>query len=226
MRVLRSRAATREADRRATAAMLDAAGERGEPAVRVWTPHRQVAFGRRDTHEAGYEDARRIAEDRGFTPVERSVGGRAVAYTGSTLAFARAVPIDDMRQGLDDRYTRVTDRVRGALRAVGVPAERGEPEDSFCPGAHSLSHRGKIAGIAQRVQSDAALVSGIVLVDGHEEVADVLDPVYEALGALFDPDSVGSVARAGGQVDAVASEIESTLVGDRDPRIERVDRKP
>jgi lipoate-protein ligase A len=211
--------------------MLEAVGERGEPALRVWTPHRQVAFGRRETNEAGYEAARAIARDRGFTPVERSVGGRAVAYTGSTLAFALAVPIEDQRSGLDERYAHATDRVQRALWRLGVPARRGEPAGSFCPGRHSLSYSGKLVGIAQRVRSEGALVSGIVVVDDHGEIASVLEPVYNALGAPFDRGSVGSVARAGGRADpdAVAREIESRLVGERETRIERieeVDRKP
>lgn len=224
MRVLRGRAVTRRADRAATAAMLDTVGDCGEPAVRVWTPYRQVAFGRRDTHETGYEGACRVAEEHGFTPVERSVGGRAVAYTGSTLAFALALPIEDPRRGMDERYERVRDRIQRALRRVGVPTRQGEPADSFCPGTHSLQYHGKLAGIAQRIRSDAALVAGVVIVDDHLAIAGVLDPVYEALGVPFDPDSVGSVARAGGRVEAVAGEIESALIGDRDPRTERVDR--
>ena len=228
MRVLRGRAETRAADREATAEMLETAGERGEPAVRVWAPHRQVAFGRRESREPGYEAAREAAERRGFAPVERSVGGRAVAYTGSTLAFALALPVKDMREGMNERYERATDRVQRALWRVGVPVQRGEPPHSFCPGRHSLSHRGKVVGIAQRVRSDSALVSGIVVVDDHEEIARVLEPIYAALEAPFDPDSVGSVERAGGRADprAVAREIESWLVGDREARIERVDRKP
>jgi octanoyl-[GcvH]:protein N-octanoyltransferase len=228
MRVLRGRAETRDSDREVTAGMLETAGEHGEPALRVWTPHRQVAFGRRERNEPGYEAAREAARERGFAPVERSVGGRAVAYTGSTLAFALALPIENVREGLDERYEHATDRVQSALREVGVPAERGEPPDSFCPGRHSLSYRGKLVGIAQRVRSDSALVSGIVVVDGHEEIARVLEPVYAALEAPFDPDSVGSVERAGGEADSrvVAREIESWLVDDREARIERVDRKP
>lgn len=228
IRVLRGRAETRSADRQVTADMLDTTGERGEPALRVWTPHRQVAFGRRETREVGYEAAREAAEQRGFVPVERSVGGRAVAYTGSTLAFALALPIEDQRRGLDERYVRVTDRIQRALWRIGAPVQRGEPADSFCPGQHSLSYHGKLVGIAQRVRSDSALVSGIVVVDDHEPIADVLGPVYGALDVSFDPDSVGSVARAGGRADpdAVAREIESWLVGDRETRIDRVDRKP
>lgn len=215
-------------DRRVARELLETAGENRELAVRVWTPHRQLAFGRRDANEPGYEEARRIAEERGFPAVERGVGGRAVAYTGGTLAFARAIPIEDPRTGLDERYEAATERVREALADLGVTAEHGEPPDSFCPGAHSLSSGGKIVGIAQRVTSGAALVSGIVVVTDREEIAGVLSPVYDALSVPFDPGSVGSVARAGGpsDPDRVARAIESRLVDDAPREIEQVDRKP
>lgn len=228
MRVLRGRAESIEADRQRTRELLDFAGETHEPALRVWTPHRQLAFGRRDANEPGYEEACRIAENRGFPPLTRSVGGRAVAYTGTTLAFAHAVPIDDARKGLDKRYDEASERLENALAELGIEAERGEPSNSFCPGAHSLSANGKIVGIAQRVTQNAALVSGVVIVADHEEIADVLQSVYNALSVPFDPDSVGSVARAGGPADPerVARAIEDELVGDREKRIERVDRKP
>lgn len=207
--------------------MLEAAGEEREPAVRVWAPRRQLAFGRRDANEASYEEARRVAEERGFPAVERSVGGRAVAYTGRTLAFAHAIPVEDTRTGLNARYDEATERVQGALSDLGVETERGEPPESFCPGAHSLSSGGKVVGIAQRVASGAALVAGIVVVADHWEVAGVLGPVYDALSVPFDPASVGSVAHAGGPSDpeTVARAIEGELVGDARMEIERVDRK-
>ena len=81
MRVLRGRAASIEADRKVTRELLAVAGETREPALRVWTPGRQLAFGRRDANEPGYEEARRIAENTGFPPVERSVGGGVFYYT-------------------------------------------------------------------------------------------------------------------------------------------------
>jgi len=224
VRVLRGREATIEADRERTARMLAEAGERREPTLRVWSPYRQLAFGRRDTHEVGYDRAVEIAREHGFPPVERSVGGRAVAYTGTTLAFAHAMPIDDPRRGMAERYGRTTERVRKGLRTVGVDAERGEPPESFCPGDHSLSASGKLVGIAQRITSKSALVSGVAIVDGHEEIAAVLEPVYDALSVPFDPGSVGSVARAGGDADPerVARAIESALLDGEEPRPERI----
>ncbi|WP_306055283.1 lipoate--protein ligase family protein [Natronococcus wangiae] len=225
MRVFRGRAETIAADREASERLLEVAAA-GEPAVRVWIPHRQVAFGRRDSRLEGYDRAREAAGERGFPPVERSVGGRAVAYDGeTTIAFARAEPIDDFRRGTDARYERLTAAVEAALEGLGVDLERGEPDDSFCSGAHSLSTADasgprKIVGIAQRVRQDAALVSGILVVDHRDELAGVLEAVYDELGVPFDPATVGSAAAAGGPSDpnGIRRKLEAALVGDdRDP---------
>ncbi|WP_255169110.1 lipoyl protein ligase domain-containing protein [Natrononativus amylolyticus] len=230
MRVFRGRAATIEDDRAASGRLLETTAETGEPAVRVWTPHRQVAFGRRDSRLEGYDRARAAADEAGFPPVERSVGGRAVAYDGeTTLAFARTEPVADFRRGTDGRYDRLTADVAAALRDLGVEPEPGEPADSFCPGAHSLSASvdgapAKLVGIAQRVTTEAALVSGILVADNRSALAGVLEPVYDALDVPFDPTTVGSVAAAGGSAGPVrvCETLEAALVGDRSPTVERI----
>ncbi|WP_137288015.1 lipoyl protein ligase domain-containing protein [Natronorubrum halophilum] len=235
MRVIRGRAKTIDADRDVSRRLLSSAGG-GEPAVRVWTPHRQIAFGRRDRRLEGYDRARELARERGFPPVERGVGGRAVAYDGeTTLAFARAEPVADFRRGTGERYERATNAVERALRSLeaGLDPVRGEPEDSFCPGAHSLSlatedgERRKVVGVAQRVRQDAAVVAGIVLVDRRETLADALEGVYGALEVPFDRESVGTVGSEGGPSDptVVRSALEDALVGDEraDATVESVD---
>ena len=206
MRVYRGRADTIEADRAAAERIVDLVGDEREPAVRVWRPHRQVAFGRRDAREDGYGRARDISAAHDFPAVERDVGGRAVAYTGSTVAFARVTPVDDMRSGLQDRYDVATADLLDALAELRVDAHGGEPSDSFCPGTHSVQtddgdRARKLAGLAQRVHGDAAVVAGVLTVRDHEAVAAVVDPVYEALDVAFDPETVGSIARAGGNGD-------------------------
>ena len=264
--VYRGRAQTVDADREASAALFDHAAD-GERAVRVWRPHRQVAFGRRDRNESGYEAAKQAAGDRDFPPVERAVGGRAVAYDGeTTMAFARAEPVADVRTGIQERYDAVTGALESALADLGIDVERGEPADAFCPGSHSLrlsggvegndrgegagrcegddrvegagrcegASRGKVAGIAQRVTADGALVAGILLVDNRPLLADVLAAVYGALGVPFDPDAVGTLAEGvsreeratvtassdfEGRADLtptrVRDAVENALVGDR-----------
>lgn len=200
MRVLQTRASSVEADREHTDRMVDRAAETGQRALRAWTPHRHVAFGRRDANAEGYERARSIARNRGFPTVERRVGGRAVAYTGSTVAFSYAEPGPE-RTAIEARYAAATDRVRDALASLGVDTEEGEPDGAFCPGTHSLQARGKIAGLAQRVRKDVAVVGGIVVVRDHDAIADLLDPLYDALRVPFERDAVGSLARAGGTAD-------------------------
>jgi lipoate-protein ligase A len=248
MRVYRGEFATPAADREPTADLLASAAE-GVPAVRVTAPPRQVAFGRRDVRESGFDRAKRAARDAGFPPVERDVGGRAVAYTGSTLSFGVAVPTGDGRGSIDARYEAAAETLRDALRDLGADVVRGEPSAAFCPGDHSLrvagrargaddaatgtAERGggKVAGLAQRVRADAALVAGVLVVSAadSDQIARVTDPVYDALGVPFDPESVGSVGDAGGpdDVDAVARAVESAFVegpwGDGEREIVRVD---
>ena len=64
VRIYRGRADEPAADRAITTELLRQTAEIGVSAVRVWQPHRQVAFGRRDTHTEGYESARAAAADR------------------------------------------------------------------------------------------------------------------------------------------------------------------
>lgn len=203
MRVLRGRETTIAADHDATDAMVERAVETGERSLRVWTPHQQVAFGRRDVRESGYDHARELARRQGYPPVERDVGGRAVAFTGSTVAFVDADPAAE-RTAIQSRYADATDRLKRALDSIGVDARDGEPVSSFCPGTHSLRADGKLAGLAQRVRRDVALVAGVVVVCDHDAIADVLAVVYDALDIPFEPTTVGSVTRAGGRGDPTA----------------------
>jgi lipoate-protein ligase A len=221
----RGRAGNVAADRAATEAMTERAGRTGVPALRVWAPARQVAFGPRDAGADGYEAARAAARERGYAALERRVGGRAVAYSGTTLAFAHAVPLDDPRRGLGDRYEAATATVADALRGLGVDARPGEPADAYCPGDHSVQvpragrdadgrpATGKVAGIAQRVRSEAALVAGCLLVTDRADLAAVLTAVYDALDLPLSPASVGTVAAAGGPADPdrVARALESAF---------------
>ncbi|WP_459194471.1 lipoyl protein ligase domain-containing protein [Halosimplex sp. J119] len=232
MRVYRGRAEAIEADRAVSERLVDRVADDGEPAVRVWRPPRQIAFGRRDARADGYDRARQAAEERGFPAVERDVGGRAVAYTGSTVAFARVTPVEDFRSGLQDRYEGATADLLAALDELGVDASEGEPPDSFCPGTHSVQaddgcRARKLAGLAQRVRADAAVVAGVLVVRDHEEVAAVLDPVYDALDVPFAPETVGSVARAGGpsEPDPVIDVVERALLDAEPDGVERVGRE-
>ncbi|WP_220132403.1 lipoate--protein ligase family protein [Natronomonas sp. LN261] len=206
-------------DRAVTASLMDLSADAAESVLRVWTPPRQLAFGRRDTAADGYDRARRIATRHGYEPVERRVGGSAVAYTGRTVAFAYATPVDDSREGIDGRYREAVASILRALRETGAAVTHGEPDQAFCPGEHSVRGSGKVAGIAQRIGRDSALVGGCVIVGSADSttIAEILDPVYSALDLPFDSGSVGSVAAAGGPEDPapVVAAIEAAFGADR-----------
>jgi len=238
VQVVHGRAETPAADRGVTAELLDWTADTGLAGVRVWQPHRQVAFGRRDTRAADYQEARAAGSERGFEPTERRVGGRAVAYTGRTLAIAHTVAIDDVREGLCDRYKTTSGTLLDVLDELGADVTRGEPADAYCPGSHSISSTdeagdpvAKLAGIAQRVQSGAALVAACLSVcqQDVEELQAVLGPVYQSVGVAFEPETVGSVAAAGGPGDpgVVGHAIEDALVDGRAKTVRTVgERKP
>ncbi|MFC7073494.1 biotin/lipoate A/B protein ligase family protein [Halovenus rubra] len=198
MYVLRGRGKTLGTDREATDEFVQRTRKTGEAGVRVWQPPKNVAFGRRDGNRDGYEQALTVANERGYPVADRSVGGHAVAFTGTTVAFAFAEPVEDSRSGITERYDRVTKRVEAALHALGVTANEGEPAGAFCPGTHSLSAEGKIVGLAQRVHSDVAVTSGILIVADHKAIATVLEPIYDLLDVSFNKSAVGSIARADG----------------------------
>lgn len=204
--------------------LVDRVRQSGDPGLRVWYPPRQVAFGRRDRAAHGYARARQAAADHGFPPTERETGGRAVAFTGDVLAVLWAEPADPAEPAIDGRYEQRLGDLEDAVESLGVPAERGEPPDSFCPGTRSLQADGKIAGLAQRVRSEVAITAAAVVVRDPEAVAAVSTPVYEALGVPFDPRSVGSLADAGCEAapDEVRDDIEGALIGDADPIVTHV----
>lgn len=226
MRIVRGAVSDPERDRTATARLADLVETTGEPVLRVWTPPRQVAFGRRDAVADGYERAREMALEYGYEPVERSVGGRAVAYTGETVAFVYGVTTDGERNDVQARYRGVTDLLKRALRSLGVVVWSGEPDGAFCPGDHSLQRDGKLVGLAQRIRRESALVGGCVVVTKRDEreIPAVLEPVYGALDIPFDPASTASIEGVIGTAgpQRVIDAIESTFVGGRDVEVVEV----
>jgi len=213
MRIVRERAGTPADDRAITEALLEHTRERGEPGLRVWYPPRQVAFGRRDRRAPGYERARERAAERGFPPVTRRVGGRAVALSPATLSVVLTAPGDGDRGGIPQRYARVREAIAAACRDLGVDVTEGEPAGAFCPGTHALRADGKLAGLAQRVRRDVVAVGGVVVVAEAAALSSVLEPVYGALEVPFDPEAVGSLAAAGCGADRarVRSVLEDRL---------------
>jgi lipoate-protein ligase A len=201
------------------------------PATVSITPSiRHVGVTRRDTFRPGFTAAVRAAESMGYPVLVRSAGGGATAADAGTFGFSIIRPADDREvgRGIRERYDEAADLVLGAFSRLGVRAEVGEVRDEFCPGDHSVrlgdGEGGmKVVGIAQRVTRRATSVGGIVLVEGEEDLARVLEVVYGAIRLPFRPESVGSLRRAGYEagigdvVEAFALEAERCYGASRVP---------
>ena len=80
-----------------------------------------------------------------------------------------------------------------------------------------------VAAVSRPAHGAVVTFTGVVR--DHDAIADVLVPVYSALGVPFDPDSVGSVARAGGDGDpkAVVEAVGAALVEGWNRSVDRND---
>ncbi len=180
-----------------------AAGDR-PPTVSVTPSTRHVGVTRRDTFRPGFTDAVRTSHEEGYPVLVRTAGGGATAAGPGTFGFSIIRPASDheARREIRDRYDEAAALVLSAFGRLGVRAQIGEVRDEFCPGDHSIrvgSWEGgmKVVGIAQRITRRATSVGGIVLVEGEDELARILERVYGAMRLPFRPESVGSLRRAG-----------------------------
>jgi lipoate-protein ligase A len=163
--------------------------------LRIARPGTTVAFAKRDAVAPGYDEAVRAAREQGFEATLRLAGGRAAIFHDGTMEIGHAVPDDEPRAGIHDRFERTAARLAGALAGVGVDARVGEVEGEYCPGRYSVNARGavKLAGIGQRVVGGGSHTGVVLVLEDEDRINAVLTPVYEALGLDWEPSVTGSV---------------------------------
>jgi octanoyl-[GcvH]:protein N-octanoyltransferase len=171
-----------------------AAGELPET-LRIAHPGTTVAFAKRDAVTEGYDEAVRAAREHGFEATLRLAGGRAAVFHDGTMEIGHAVPDEEPRAGIHDRFRLTAGRLAAALARLGLDARVGEVEGEYCPGRYSVNARGavKLAGIGQRVVGGGSHTGVVLVVEGEERINAVLGPVYAALGLDWDPAASGSV---------------------------------
>jgi octanoyl-[GcvH]:protein N-octanoyltransferase len=191
-----------------------AAGEL-PPTIRIHRPGREVAFGRQDMASPRYQAAAEAARSAGFAAVERLAGGRAAVFHEGTIAIARAYADPQPPKRTYARFEETADLIAATLRGLGVDARVGEVPGEYCPGAYSVNARGavKLSGIGQRMIRGGAHMGGVIVASGGPEVAQALEPVYEALELEWDPATSGDVsAELGREVDP--GEIEEDVIAE------------
>jgi lipoate-protein ligase A len=111
------------------------------------------------------------------------------------MEIGHAVPGEEPRDGIHDRFRHTADRLARAMSRLGVDARVGEVTGEYCPGRYSVNARGavKLAGIGQRVVGGGSHTGVVLVVDGEDRINAVLKPVYEALGLAWNPAASGSV---------------------------------
>jgi lipoate-protein ligase A len=187
-----------ELDTGVSHSLLRMVAENGhDGSLRLYRPGDMVAFGKRDAVTGGFDEAVAAAGRRGFASVIRLAGGRAAVFHEGTIAFALTIPTPAPREDITGRFRSSSELIAGALGRLGVPARIGEVPGEYCPGEYSINAGGKkVVGIGQRLINGAAHVGGVIVVDGGKRIADVLDPVYRALGLTWDPETAGDLVTA------------------------------
>jgi lipoate-protein ligase A len=163
--------------------------------LRIARPGTTVAFAKRDAVAPGYEAAVRAAREHGFEATLRLAGGRAAIFHDRTMEIGHAVPDDEPRAGIHERFARTAERLARALAGLGVDARVGEVAGEYCPGRYSVNARGavKLAGIGQRVVAGGSHTGVVLVIEGEERINAVLEPVYAALDLEWEPAASGSV---------------------------------
>ena len=171
-----------------------AAGELPET-LRIAHPGTTVAFAKRDAVADGYDEAVRAAREHGFEATLRLAGGRAAVFHDGTMEVGHAVPDEEPRARIHDRFRHTADRLARALAGLGVDARVGDVAGEYCPGRYSVNARGaaKLAGIGQRVVGGGSHTGTVLVIEGEDRINAVLEPVYAALGLDWDPAVSGSV---------------------------------
>ena len=177
-------------------ALVNAVGQGLLPETfRIHPTGRIVAFGRQDRVTDGYREAVAAARTAGYFPIERLAGGRAAVFHEGTLAFSWAIPAPEPRQGITERFEVISRMMSDAFGDLGLDARVGEIPGEYCPGAYSVHIGGvaKVMGVGQRLVRGAAHVGGVIVVDGGWRIAEVLAPVYRALGLAWEPRTAGDL---------------------------------
>jgi lipoate-protein ligase A len=159
--------------------ILDAVSDGAMPAtLRLYVPGREVAFGKRDVIAPEYPAAVAAAGEAGFVSVQRLAGGRAAVFTEHTIAFSLAVPHEDPRTTIHERFREVSALMVEAFAQLGVASEIGEVPGEYCPGEFSVNHerRIKLMGVGQRLAKRAAHVGGVVAVNRTDLLLRALIP--------------------------------------------------
>lgn len=129
-----------------------AAGKRGATA-RLWEVPQCLVVTRKETRFPHFADAVAQLSDQGWPVIVRDSGGTTVPLHLGILNFSLLFPQQEGETfDLDSVYTALCEPIRGALAQLGLIAEYGATEGSYCDGRYNLNIQGlKVTGTAQKL---------------------------------------------------------------------------
>jgi octanoyl-[GcvH]:protein N-octanoyltransferase len=176
--------------------------------IRIYRPRPTVAMTARERHLPGFADACAASRDRGFTPVVRLTGGRAVAYDETSLVveiYDSEIP-GERKPDHREVFATIGEAFASALVTTGIDARVGAVPGEYCPGDFSVNARGrvKLVGTAQRVTRGARLVGASLALGQTDRLRDVLTEVNGHLDLDWDPATLAGAGTESGTFSEAA----------------------
>ena len=139
-----------------------ALGKRGATA-RVWQSPQCLVATRKETRFPNFESASKQLAAEHWPVIVRDSGGTAVPLQPGVLNLALIFPQAATQQfDLDCVYLALCEPIKRALSHLGLHAEYGATEGSYCDGRYNLNVGGlKITGTAQKIMLSPPSVKGV-----------------------------------------------------------------
>lgn len=163
--------------------------------MRLWRPLRPaLSAGRLDARHPRLPEVLTLARESAVQPVRRLAGGHAATLDSGCLCLGWAQPQPRLEQSAA-RYELIAQAIADALTALGVFNSLGESPGEWCPGAWSVQGpSGKLAGLAQRVTSQAAWCEALIVIRATPGLRVLARQVHDVLDLDWSDSAQGELA--------------------------------
>ena len=169
--------------------------------VRLWENPQCLVVPRKATRFPEFESACQQLAEEGWPVIVRESGGTTVPHHPGILNFSLFFPqLKQPHFDLDTVYMALCEPLRMAMDRLGLIAEYGETEGSYCDGRYNLNIEGlKVTGTAQKIMlspenskgvTHGVLAQAMLMVDADaQEGTHWVNRFYELAGnpRRFDP---------------------------------------
>lgn len=164
--------------------------------LRIYQPSPMLALGKLDRLSDGYDHIINYCRQINLQPVIRIAGGRAALFHERSLALAWARRESASQSfNIDDRLEPLNKIYIETLSSFGIDARQGQLEGEYCPGDSTINARGqvKLIGTGQRAVSGCGHLGSVITAEDSLRIAELIEPVYQAMDHPFDRSTCGSV---------------------------------